>query len=250
MLDELYLAKEWVLEAGEQIKVALKNELHVKTKHDRKDIVTQIDVQIQDFLVGKILETYPEDIIMGEENGLNQAEVKGRMWVIDPIDGTLNFYYQKKNFAVMLGFYVDGIGEFGIIYDVMRGDMYWGQKGLGVYCNERKLVQPQGRLIEDALVAMNSFVVQKDILSSKAISKASMGVRSYGSAGIEIISLLNGDTSCYISRLCPWDWASGLVLVKEFGYSAQWRHTGNQPNWDTDGDYVRIAYPKDMETYQ
>ena len=72
-------------------------------------------------MVEKITNRYPEDRIFAEEDGLRSPISEGAVWVIDPIDGTNNFVTQKEDFAVMVAYFEDGIGQFGLIYDVMRG---------------------------------------------------------------------------------------------------------------------------------
>ena len=59
--------------------------------------------------------------------------------MLDPIDGTMNFIHQQQNFAISLGIYIDGIGIFGYIYDVMRNDFYHAEKGEGAYLNDERL---------------------------------------------------------------------------------------------------------------
>ena len=71
---------------------------------------------------------------MAEEEGYNQlADLDGRVFIIDPIDGTLNFVIEGENFCIMLAVYESGVGKLGFIYDVMRNELFWGGKGIGVY---------------------------------------------------------------------------------------------------------------------
>ncbi len=71
---------------------------------------------------------------MAEEEGCNQlSDLDGRVFIIDPIDGTLNFVIEGENFCIMLAVYESGVGKLGFIYDVMRNELFWGGKGIGVY---------------------------------------------------------------------------------------------------------------------
>src|SRR5690625_3944855 len=104
-------AKEWVEEAGEFIRERIHNPMVVDTKAHANDLVTEMDKNIEKFFVEKIKDKYPDHLLMGEEGyGDEVTSLEGTIWIIDPIDGTTNFVHQKKNFAISVGIYHDGIG--------------------------------------------------------------------------------------------------------------------------------------------
>ncbi|MDR0691210.1 MAG: inositol monophosphatase family protein [Streptococcaceae bacterium] len=213
--------KIWIYEAGELVQELEKGQLQVSSKSSRSDLVTNVDQEVQRFLVAKIENEFSEDKILAEEDGKSSlADMSGRVWLIDPIDGTINFVFQRENFAIMIGVYEDGIGKLGFIYDVMRGELYWGGAGLGIFCNEKKLESPKNLGAKDGLWSVNAGMYAQNINNIQAIGESSMGVRMIGSAGLEFISMLRGKTIGYISNLCPWDYAPGVVLIKEFGFKA------------------------------
>lgn len=216
MVEEI---KGWLFEAAEQIKDGLGESLEVVEKTRRNDLVTNIDVATQAFLMAKIQEHYPEDKILGEEDGYSEIDsMDGRVWIIDPIDGTLNFVLEQENFCVMLGVFEDGVGQLGFIYDVMRGELYWAAKGLGVFCNETQLPTPKDLSLADGLVGTNAFMYANNVKHTKDIGDESMGVRVSGCAGLEMIAMFKGNHNSYISNLSPWDYAAGLVMLDEFGF--------------------------------
>ena len=92
-----------------------------KTAFD--DLVTNIDKQTQDLLVARIKSAFPSDNIFAEENGLVHNIKDGNVWVLDPIDGTVNFIVQQDNFCVMIAYYEEGQGKFGLIYNVMADQL-------------------------------------------------------------------------------------------------------------------------------
>ncbi|MDR1473385.1 MAG: inositol monophosphatase family protein [Lactobacillales bacterium] len=213
--------KTWIYEAGKLVQELEKNQLQVTTKSSRNDVVTNVDKEVQRFLVAKIESEFPEDKILAEEDEKSSlVDMSGRVWLIDPIDGTLNFVFQRENFAIMIGVYEDGIGKLGFIYDVMRGEMYWGGADLGVFCNEEKLEPPKNSGAKDGLWGINIGMYVQNVGNIQTIGENAMGVRMIGSAGLEFISLLKGNTIGYISNLYPWDYAPGVVLIKEFGFKA------------------------------
>jgi len=215
------VAKSWMLEAYEFITCRMQTQLSVSEKGHRSDLVTNVDKEVQDFFVNKISARFPEDHILAEENGLDSIDnMQGRVWIIDPIDGTLNFIFQKENFAVMLGIYQDGVPQLGFIYEVVKNELYWGGSGMGAYCNERKLFPPQNLRASQGLWGMNAEMFAENTAGVRDLTEKSMGVRITGSAGLEFISLFKGSIIGYISSLYPWDYAPGMVIAEELGFKA------------------------------
>jgi myo-inositol-1(or 4)-monophosphatase len=211
--------KSWLYEAAAEIRSTLEQELTIQEKSGRTDLVTNMDEQTQEFLMKKIQTHYPEDQILGEEKGFTKvSSFQGRVWIIDPIDGTLNFVLEKENFCIMLAVYEEGVGQLGFIYDVIRDEMYWGGKGWGVYVNECPLPQPAMKELSAGLLGMNAYMYGKNIHHARDIGHQTMGIRVCGCAGLEIIAMLKGNHIGYISKLSPWDYAPGLVLLEEFGF--------------------------------
>ncbi|MEI2325531.1 inositol monophosphatase family protein, partial [Pseudomonas aeruginosa] len=113
-------AVRWIREAGERI-LASQKPLQIETKSDRNDLVTNIDKETDQFLIGKIRTTFPDHHILGEEGfGEDIRDTEGILWIVDPIDGTVNFVHQKVNFMISIGVYENGEGKLGYIYDVVR----------------------------------------------------------------------------------------------------------------------------------
>ena len=98
MINKLEFAKTIVKEAGTYLREHLHDQLAITVKTNPTDLVTQMDQEVQATLVGKILEAYPEDHIFAEEDDLRAPIRSGKVWVIDPIDGTNNFVTQKEDF--------------------------------------------------------------------------------------------------------------------------------------------------------
>lgn len=210
--------KGWVYEAGESIKEKLQSPLIVEEKANRSDLVTNVDKETEAFFIAKIRQHYPDDQILGEEGLGDQVdEFSGRVWIIDPIDGTLNFVTQQDNFCTMLAVYEDGIGQLGFIYEVMRDELLWGGKGIGVYLNEEKLTCVPDMTLETGLISVNTHMFLKNTYKTQTLAIKSLGVRMVGCAGIGFKDLIKGNINAYISNLQPWDYAPGKVLMEELG---------------------------------
>src|SRR5690554_2319826 len=104
-------AKEWTLEAGERIRETIDEPRTVQTKMDYKDLVTEVDQETEQFFIERIKKHYPDHQVLGEEGfGDEVTSLNGWVWMVDPIDGTMNFVHQKRNFAISIGIYKDGVG--------------------------------------------------------------------------------------------------------------------------------------------
>ncbi|MFD1900002.1 inositol monophosphatase family protein [Enterococcus termitis] len=212
--------KGWLKEAADFIRSSLSSELSVSQKSGRTDLVTNIDEETQSLLIKRIKENYPDDQILAEEKGYDSLDsLSGRVWIIDPIDGTMNFVMEQENFCIMIAVFEEGIGKLGFIYDVMKDELYWGGKSLGVFLGDQQLTKPKDLGLAEGLLGMNAYMFGENIHSAREIGHASMGVRVSGCAGIELIEMLKGNHIGYISNLSPWDYAAGLVLLEEFDFT-------------------------------
>ena len=117
-------AKEIITEAGKRIRAAFSYDIEIETKSNANDLVTNIDREIELFFIEKIKAFDPTHRILGEEGmGEKVESLEGVVWIIDPIDGTMNFVKQHRHFMISIGVYVDGVGILGYIFDVMREEL-------------------------------------------------------------------------------------------------------------------------------
>ncbi|WP_339145671.1 MULTISPECIES: inositol monophosphatase family protein [unclassified Sutcliffiella] len=216
-------AKKWTREAGERIRASFSNELMIDTKSSADDLVTNIDRETEQFFIERIRETYPEHQILGEEGfGDELDKLDGTVWIIDPIDGTMNFVHQQRNFAISVAVYEDGVGKVGLIYDVVHDELYHAKLGEGAYLNDTKLPDLEEVTVERAVIALNATWITEnkriDPTILAPLVKKVRGTRSYGSAALEMAYVATGRIDAYITlRLSPWDFAAGLILVNELG---------------------------------
>lgn len=222
--NEIYdQAKNWVLEAGERIRTKMHNPMVIETKSSPNDLVTEMDQETERFFAEKIRETYPEHRVLGEEGfGDEVNDLNGTVWIVDPIDGTMNFVHQKQNFAISVGIYHEGIGEIGLIYDVMSDVLYHAKRGEGAFKNEEKLDLLKEVQLEESIVGLNSFWLIKNRKvheqGIQSLVRKVRGTRSYGSAALEFAYVAEGIIDAYVTmRLAPWDIAAGVILVNEVG---------------------------------
>jgi myo-inositol-1(or 4)-monophosphatase len=216
-------AKKWTKEAGERIRSSFSKDLMIHTKTSPDDLVTNIDRETEQFFIEKIREVYPEHQILGEEGfGDELDKLDGTVWIIDPIDGTMNFVHQQRNFAISVAVYEDGVGKIGLIYDVVHDELYHAEAGEGAYLNDLKLPMLKEVAVEQAVIALNAtWITENKRIDPTVLAplvKKVRGTRSYGSAALEMAYVATGRIDAYITlRLSPWDFAAGLIIVNELG---------------------------------
>ncbi|GGE28119.1 inositol monophosphatase family protein [Streptococcus himalayensis] len=232
-------AKTIIYEAAAYIRERLDEPIVIATKSGPTDLVTQLDEEVQDQLVQKILASYPEDKIFAEEKGLRHPIFDGQVWVIDPIDGTNNFIAQQTDFAIMLAYFENGVGQFGFIYDVMRDELYHGGGQFDVYCNEQKLAGYRDRSLQQSLISISAGFFQSESIDILPLVHQSLGTRLYGSAGISFAKVLSGRLLLYVSSIFPWDYAAASILAEKLGYQVL-TIDGQIPDFQTRQD-VMIA---------
>lgn len=211
--------KKWLRAAKDLIMMSFSETIEVSEKSARNDLVTNIDQEVQAFLIEQIKTYDPEANILAEESGENElSSLKGHVWVIDPIDGTLNFILQRDHFCIMLGYFEEGVGQVGFIYEVMTDELFWGGPALGVFTNEEPLLKCPDTALVDGLLGFNAVMYGHDRFQTRRVGDAAMGIRISGCAGIELTQVLKGELAGYVSNLYPWDYAAGKIMLETLGY--------------------------------
>ncbi|WP_100330780.1 inositol monophosphatase family protein [Bacillus xiapuensis] len=216
-------AKRWIAEAGEVIRRSFSHSLSIQTKSNPNDLVTNMDKETERYFIASIRRKYPDHFILGEEgNGDQVTSLEGIVWIIDPIDGTMNFIHQQRHFAISVGIYENGEARLGYIYDVTRDELYFAERGKGAFMNGVQLQPLKEMPLEKALIAVNATWLVKNAYfdQSKLVSLATSvrGTRSYGSAALELAYVASGRLNGYLTmRLAPWDFGAGKILVEEAG---------------------------------
>jgi myo-inositol-1(or 4)-monophosphatase len=217
------LAKEWVMEAGKSIRSSFDKTLNIQTKSNPKDLVTDMDKEIEQFFIRKIRGIFPEHRILGEEGFGDEFEnLHGIVWLIDPIDGTMNFIHQQRNFAISVGVYENGIGKIGLVYDVAHDELYHAFRGKGAFMNEKQLPTLKETTVKESIIGLNAtWVMENRRIDHNLLIplvREALGTRSYGTATLEMVYVATGRMDAYLSmRLSPWDYAAGAVIVEELG---------------------------------
>lgn len=224
--------------ARAQVLAKMGTHLTVAEKTSRRDLVTNVDHSNEDFLVRQIRALDPVAKILAEEGTGDQVtDMNGHVWIVDPIDGTMNFVHQRNHFAMMVGLYVDGKPTLGYIFDVMANKLYAGGPEVGVTLNGELLAAPADVDLSAGLFGASAPLLIQDRFNMQTIIAKSLGPRIMGSAGIQISQVLAGELVGYLSYLRPWDFAAGRVLAESLGLVVS-RVDGNPVNMLSSGAVV------------
>ena len=149
--------KVWLKEAGKRIVDSFTTELKIGIKADKNDLVTNLDKETEQYFAEKIRAAFPTHKVLGEEGyGDEVKNLEGIIWMIDPIDGTMNFVHQQRNFFISIGIYENGKGQLGYLYDVVHDELYSAQVGEGAFLDDRKLPMLEEVTVEKAIVGLNA----------------------------------------------------------------------------------------------
>nr|ASK43192.1 arabinose phosphate phosphatase [Agrobacterium deltaense] len=182
--------------------------LPVETK-GHLDLVTEADKDVEAFLIGSLREAFPDDGIMGEESG-EIAGTSGRVWVIDPIDGTFNFVRGGQNWAISIGLYENRRPSFGVIYAPVRDLILVGGKTVPTRLNGQPIKPLPALDMSRASTGFSRFI--SDDLK--------ISFRFCGAATLSMIEVAMGETDGYVSLGdLTWDVMAALPILGHLGIS-------------------------------
>ena len=225
--DELLeLALAVAREAGELVRARREIGVRVSaTKSSATDMVTEADRASEELIVERILAARPDDGLLGEE-GSDTAGTSGVRWVVDPIDGTVNYFLGLPQYAVSIGAEVDGVVQVGVVVNAATGDEFSAVRGRGATRNGRRIeVRPVRPL--DRSVVSTGFNYELAIRRRQAESVARMlvevaDIRRFGSCALDLCALATGQSDGYVEEGCmPWDYAAGGLIAEEAGAVVQ-----------------------------
>jgi len=220
-MKELAVAKKAAKQAGKLLMSHFGNLKDVRYKSLR-DPVSEADRASEALIAGVIKEAFPSHGFLAEENTSWEGVTGGR-WIVDPLDGTVNFAHNYPCFCVSIAFEQDGEVMLGVVYDPVGKELFHAVKGGGAYLNNRPIhVSGTRKLIRSLVVTgfpYDTHVNPGNIfIGFERMSKATQGVRRDGSAALDLCYLAAGRLDGFWElRLKPWDTAAGVLIVREAG---------------------------------
>ena len=194
------------------------NEAEYKSKFDP---VTAVDTAAEAAIVNVISTEKPTDGILAEEGGGTAHD--GRFWIIDPLDGTVNFVHNIPQVAVSVALWDGDEALVGVVIDVMRNEVFIAQSGGGATLNGQKITVSSGTDLSRSVVATGfpyDHDVHADALSVvvREMLREVNGLRRFGSAALDLAWVAAGRFDAYWELgIAPWDGAAGILLVREAG---------------------------------
>jgi len=186
------------------------------------DLVTEIDQQAEEFLLGEIEKQFPEHRVFSEETG-GRVGGADNVWYVDPIDGTVNYAHGLPIFCVSIAYAEAGDLKFGAVFNPVMDEFYTAERGRGAWLNGEPIrVAKAEELVDSLLVTGFPYDAWTNPVNNMAdferFSKRSQGVRRLGSAALDLAYVAAGRLDGYWEiKLNAWDVAAGALIVQEAG---------------------------------
>jgi len=196
--------------------------LQVSTKGPG-DFVSRADRQAEETIREELMTARPTYGFLGEEGGETEGEDPTRRWIVDPLDGTTNFLHGLPHWAVSIALEHKGQVIAGVIYDPVKDEMFYAEKGEGAYMNESRLrVSGRHKMIECLFSTGLPFGGRADLPDTlrelARVLPATAGVRRFGAVSLDLAYVAAGRYDGFWERrLGAWDIAAGVIIIKEAG---------------------------------
>jgi len=178
------------------------------SKKGPSDFVTNSDLKTERIIIEELTKGRPDYSIISEENGVKKNKDHKNTWIIDPIDGTVNFLHGVPHFATSIALKHENEIVSGLIFDPIKDEMFYAEKNNGAYLNNKRIKVSKKNDLKECLFATSGVVERKIEFS----------YRKSGSAALDMAYVACGRYDGYFQKnLHLWDIAAGLILVEEAG---------------------------------
>lgn len=238
------VAIQAAMNAGELLRNGFGTEFQITLKSGKQNLVTEFDNASEKNIISSILKVFPDHAILAEESGDVQKGNHPVTWVIDPLDGTVNFAHNIPLFSVSIAAAIQETVVSGVVYQPITRELFVAVKGKGAFLNGKQIFVSKASTTETAIMSTGfPYNVDEDPL--KCVEKFAkmqlkgVPLRRLGSAAIDMSYVAAGRFDAFWEvGLHPWDMAAGKLLVEEAG--------GTVSHWDgsfhkTFGYYTMLA---------
>ena len=178
------------------------------------DFVTNADTKAEKIIIDELTKSRKNYSILSEESGSKENKDIDNVWIIDPIDGTINFLHGVPHFAISIALKSNNEIVSGLIYDPIKDEMFYAEKNNGAYFNNKRIRVSKRKRMEDCLFASGEI----DNENIKQQTNAKLSIRKSGSAALDMAYVASGRYDGYFQKnLNLWDIAAGIIIVKEAG---------------------------------
>ena len=198
------------------------------------ELVTNADLMADNLIVSAIKQQYPDDFILSEESSpelKNVQNLQAPVWIIDPIDGTVNFAHGHNQSAVSIAYVSDGQIQHGVVFNPFTDEMFSAEKGKGAFLNGVAISVAQETELSRCLIATgfpyDKSTIEPMLTRVNAVLRHCADIRRLGSAALDICFVAAGRLDGYYESLNLWDFAAAQLIAKEAG--AQYGHFSPVP---------------------
>jgi len=189
-----------------------------ESKGDAQDWVSVADRSVEALCRARLAEAFPDDAMFGEEGG---GAIDARTWLVDPIDGTLNFVHDVRYWCVSIAFIEEGVRKIGAVYDPPHDELFVAAKGRGAHANGRRIRASSCASLDRALL-MHGYVQRHDLDAHlrlrRRLLETGAEVKDHGAGALMLAHVAAGRFDAYLEpHMHPWDATAGLLLVEEAG---------------------------------
>jgi myo-inositol-1(or 4)-monophosphatase len=223
-LDLLALAVGLARDAGRLVRDGRAAALSgIGSKSTPTDLVTAMDRASEELIVAGLRAARPDDAVLGEEGGTHGGEPGGGVrWLLDPIDGTVNYVYGLPQYAVSIAAEVDGTVVAGVVHNPASGEEWTAVRGGGAWRDGTRLTGPRASTLDQALLGTGFGYDARQRADQATVVAALLpevrDIRRLGSAALDLCFVAEGRLDVfYESGLNPWDRAAGELIATEAG---------------------------------
>tara|TARA_B100002052_G_scaffold35311_1_gene27331 strand:- start:320 stop:1030 length:711 start_codon:yes stop_codon:yes gene_type:complete len=178
------------------------------SKKGPSDFVTNSDLKAEKIIINELKKAKPNYSIISEENGIEENKDEKNTWIIDPIDGTVNFLHGIPHFAISIALKSDNEIISGLIFDPIKNEMFYAEKNNGAFFNNHRMRVSKKNQINECLF----------VTGGKLEKEIALPYRKSGCAALDLAYVASGRYDGYFQHnLNLWDIAAGILLVKEAG---------------------------------
>ena len=178
------------------------------SKKGPKDFVTNSDLKTEKIIIEELKKARPNYSVLSEENGYSENKDLKNTWIIDPIDGTVNFLHGIPHFAISIALKTNNEIVSGLIYDPIKDEIFFAEKDNGAYFNNHRIRVSKKNNLNECLF----------VTGGKMKNEPDIPLRKSGCAALDLAYIASGRYDGYFQDgLNLWDIAAGIILIKEAG---------------------------------
>ena len=244
------VAAQAAAEAGREIeRIRRSGDLAVRYKAE-SNLVTAADTAAERIIIDRIRTVFPADSILSEEFNPDYTKADfshGRLWIIDPVDGTTNYARGHNHVGISIAFAIDGAVQSAIVHAPFQGETFTAVRGLGAFMNGMPIHVSEVSRLKSALVATGFPYVRDELtqISSRVadVLSACQDIRRLGAASLDLSWVACGRLEAYYEDVQPWDMAAGGLIAREAGAAVLHLGSGGALPDEINGQGLLVCVP-------